>query len=114
MKHANQSELAGKTVKIKPDVKHFQQPDFGGSDYRVEDWWDRVSGQSWRDCNGNPACMVYGYRAGMSETPISNDDEVLYGKVGALGHLVHISEIENEYGSGGKKGKRVKDAKTLV
>jgi len=95
MIHTNQSELAGKTVKIKQDVKHFQQPDFGGSDYRVEDWWDRIAGKSWRDCNGNLACIVYGIRAGMAYPSIPSDDEVLYGKVGVLGHLVHISEIED-------------------
>lgn len=95
MIHNSESTLAGKTVKIKPHVKHFQNPDFSGSDYRVEDWWDRLSGKSWRDCNGNLACMVYGLRAGMAEPRIPNDDEVLYGKVGYSGHLVHISEIED-------------------
>ncbi len=95
MLHTKQSELAGKTVKIKPDVQHFQQSDFGGSDFIVEDWWDRISGESWRNCNGNPACMVYGMRTGMSASLIPNNDEVLYGKVGPFGHLVHITEIEN-------------------
>ena len=95
MLHTTSSALAGKTVKIKLNAKHFQQPDFGGSDFSVEDWWDKVSGKTWRNCNGNPACMVYGMRAGMSEIPIPPDDEVLYGKVGSLGHLVHISEIES-------------------
>ena len=94
MIHSTQSELAGKVVKIKPHVKHFQQPNFGGSDFRVEDWWDRISGKSWGDCNGNPACMVYGFRIGMSNMQIPPDNEVLYGKVGCLGHLVHITEIE--------------------
>lgn len=91
--HSEKSPLAGQTVKIKADVKHPQVKDFGGSDYRVEDWWDKVAGQSWMDCKGNPACLVYAARTGFSSQNIPPDDEVLYGKVGCLGHLVHISEI---------------------
>ncbi len=94
MLHATSSDFAGKTVKIKPGVKHPQVSDFGGSEYRVEDWWDRVSEGSWMDAKGNPACLVYAMRTGFSENPTPMDDEVLYGKVGMFGHLVHISEIE--------------------
>ena len=94
MKHKTPSKYAGQTLMIKEDVKHPQYPDFGGSEFRVEDWWDRVSGQSWGDCNGNPACIIYGFRAGHAGIP--PDDEVLYGKVGAFGSLVHISELEVE------------------
>lgn len=92
MPHKDRSELAGTTVKIKDGVDHPQCENFGGSEFRVEDWWDRVSGKPWGDCEGNPACMVYGIRAGFNGLPL--DNEVLYGKVGAFGHLVHISEIE--------------------
>ena len=92
--HTEPSALAGTTVKIKAGVKHFQVPDFGGAEYRVEDWWDRVGGKSWMDCNGNPACMVYAVRSGFADPPIPTDNEVLYGKIGYYGHLVHISEIE--------------------
>jgi hypothetical protein len=92
--HEQPSKYAGKMVRIKPEVKHFQVPSFGRSEFRVEDWWDRVSGRSWREANWNPAAAVYGFRAGMAALP--KDDEVLYGKVGSYGHLVHISEIEGE------------------
>jgi len=37
--------------------------------------------------------MIYGMRCGLSEIPIPIDNEVLYGKIDGLGHLVHISEI---------------------
>lgn len=93
MLHKDSSPLAGKTVHIKENVEHFQFPNFGGSEYRVEDWWDRVANKSWMDCDGNPACLVYAMR-GAGQTPI--DDEVLYGKVGGFGHLVHITEIEEK------------------
>lgn len=91
--HKEQSELAGKIVKIKKEVTHPQVEDFGGSEFRVEDWWDKLTGKSWGDCIGNAACIIYACRAGMS-LDIPADDEVLYGKIGIFGHLVHISEIE--------------------
>lgn len=92
MKHELSSPLFRQTVKIKKDVVHPQIKNFGGSDYYVEDWWDKVSGQSWMDSDGNPACLVYSMRIAFADLPF--DDEVLYGKVGMFGHLVHISEIE--------------------
>lgn len=93
--HVEPSPLAGKTIKIKETAQHFQVPEFGGSEYRVEDWWDRVIGKSWMNCDGNPAAMIYGMRSGVQHLPL--DDEVLYGKIGAYGHLVHISEIDGEH-----------------
>ena len=92
--HKESSSLVGKTVRIKKSSKHFQQPKFGGGEYRVEDWWDKLTGKSWMNSNGNPACMVYGRRGADNCLPI--DDEVVYGKMNGLGHLVHISEIETE------------------
>lgn len=93
MKHAEPSPLAGQTVRIKSDVKHPQYPNFGGSDFKVEDWWDRVAGKSWMFCDGNPGCIVYAIRTGLGGK-VPTDDEVLYGKVGSYGSLVHIGEIE--------------------
>ena len=95
MIHNKPSELAGKIVKIKKDATHFQLDNFGGSDFRVEDWWDRVTGRSWMIANGNPAAIIYAMRSSHQIRAIPTDDEVLYGKIGSLGHLVHISEIED-------------------
>lgn len=86
------SPLAGKVVRIKAGITHPQVSGFGGSEYHVEDWWDRVAGKSWMDCNGNPACLIYAMRSGFDGLP--TDDQVLYGKIDGLGHLVHMSEIE--------------------
>lgn len=88
--HTSPSGYAGKTVKIKQSAKHPQFHNFGGSEFRVEDWQDRVMGRSWMSCDGNPACLVYAMR--MMSLPF--DNEVLYGNVGIFGCLVHISEIE--------------------
>jgi hypothetical protein len=84
------SPYAGKTVKIRADVPN---PPNGaviaGQEYLVEDWWVNASGGSWMDSQ-TPAAWMYAART--AGTPI--DNEVPYGKVGSLGHLVHVSEIE--------------------
>ena len=93
--HQDKSALAGKTVRVADWVNHPQFVGFGGAHIEIEDWWDRVSGKSWMDCNGNPACLVCAVRAGFSGKPIPTDNEVLYGKThDGLGHLVHLSEVE--------------------
>jgi len=94
MLHNEKSLLAGKKVKIKKGIKHPQILNFGGSEILIEDWSDRVIGQSWMFANGNPACLIYAVRTGFSKLNIPTDNEVLYGKINGLGHLVHISELE--------------------
>jgi len=86
--------MAGKTVRIKAGIVHPQVENFGGSEYRLEDWWDRCAGKSWMRCDRNPACLIYAIRIGFALEPLPNDDEVVYGKVGHLGHLLHVSELE--------------------
>jgi hypothetical protein len=66
--------------------------ELAGRQFRIEDWWDHVSGTSWRDADGNPAALQYAVRAMVQGLP-ANDD-VVYGKVGALGYLVHVTEVE--------------------
>lgn len=81
--HNEVHPLAGETVQVK----------IGGEvhDYYLEDWWDHLTGKGWGTSDGNFAAMNYGMRAGQSGLPW--DDEVVYGKIGAFGHLVHVSEI---------------------
>lgn len=95
--HQNAHPLAGKTVTIAghPDDIHS-----GPVEYTIEDYWDRVSGISWMDANGNPACLKYAIRTGTGQTigganvPLLTD-EVVYGKVGPFGHLLHVNELPN-------------------
>ena len=54
----------------------------------IEDWWDRIAGKSWGVCDGNPACLDYAFRCSRIT---GFDDEVIYGKVGGSGKLVHVS-----------------------
>ncbi len=92
--HTKPHPLAGKTVRIKAHVTHPQNDKFGGAELRIEDWHDRIAGQSWMDCNGNPACIIYAMRTGLATHDVPTDNEVVYGKVGPFGHLVHVSELE--------------------
>lgn len=85
MNHSEMHPTAGQVVIIK-------RGEHAGQEYRVEDYWDRVSGKSWMHSAGNPACLMYAIRAGKAVLP--PDDEVLYGKIGPFGHLVHVSELE--------------------
>ena len=82
--HNEDHPLAGKTVIIKSGS-------MSGAEYRIEGWWDKLTGGSWGNAQGNPAALKYAFRGATDNLPM--DDEVLYGKVGLLGHLVHASEI---------------------
>lgn len=78
--------FAGKTIQI--DI-----PGIGTGYFWIEDWWDRVSGESWMFAQGNPAALKYAMRSGMRRPSLPTDDEVVYGKFEGLGHLVHASEL---------------------
>lgn len=91
--HPEPHPLAGKTVTISDSaVDSVQGAVVSGAQYKIEDWWDRVGGKSWSEMNGNPGCLHYAFRAEANGLPA--DDEVVYGKIDAFGHLVHVSEIE--------------------
>ncbi len=81
--HPNQHPLAGATVAI------------DGISCRVEDWWDRVSGSSWRAMSASTVVIVY--KARVAGRGLPPDDDVVYVHHGAgrqqMGLLVHESEI---------------------
>jgi hypothetical protein len=87
-----QHPLAGKTVKIK-DAGACNGEVAEGQEYRIEDWWDKATGGSWMYADGNPAALKYAIRAGTAKPGLPLDDEVVYGKIGSFGHLLHASEI---------------------
>jgi hypothetical protein len=82
--HSQPFEGAGKTYAL--DAKGIDSETI-----RVEDYWDRVTGQSWMFASGNPSALKYAVRAGVAGIPA--DDEVVYGKVDGFGHIVHVSEL---------------------
>lgn len=91
MNHSAPHPASCTTVKLAKEVK----TNFGtlpvGFEFQVEDYWDRITGGSWMDAEGNPAALVYAMRSAFAGLP--TDDEVLYGKAKGLGVLVHVSEI---------------------
>lgn len=83
----------GETVRIRDGVTDPAQGQVvGGAGYRIEDLWTNVAGKSWTVSDGNPAALRYAIRSAANGLPL--DDDVLYGKIGHSGHLVHVSEIE--------------------
>ena len=62
------------------------------TEFIAEDYWINISGMAWMECNGNPACIDYAYRAGIKNLPY--DNKVVYGKIGGLGYLLHESELD--------------------
>lgn len=85
------TDLADKTVTVTTALPLFNQADTTVQ-YRIEGYWKDIAGTSWMFATGNPACLSYAMRAGLSGLPV--DDDVLYGKTpDGLGHLVHVSEI---------------------
>jgi hypothetical protein len=91
------SEYAGKVVKLALKVRPgFEDApgilELQGQEMVVEDWWLNVYGESWMWAKGNPAALKYALRTGFA-CDVPTDDNVLYGKVGLFGHLVHVSEV---------------------
>jgi hypothetical protein len=93
VKHQDPHPRSGEVVRLKEGIEH-PQYEIAGAEFMIEDWWDHLTGGSWMFADGNPACMIYAMR-GMG-LPI--DDEVVYGKIGSMGVLVHVSEIEDDDG----------------
>ena len=86
--HADPSPLAGQTVRIREGVTDPTQGlVVGGAEYRL-------GVGSWMTAQGNPAALHYALRTGLNGSDVPTDDEVLYGKIGTLGHLVHVSEVD--------------------
>ena len=84
--HQEPHPQAGQFVKIVAG-------EFAGETLHLEDWQDRVAkGMSWMFMDGHPASMMYAMRAGMAGLPM--DNEVVYGHIGGLGHMLHVSELE--------------------
>jgi acetylornithine deacetylase/succinyl-diaminopimelate desuccinylase-like protein len=92
VKHTAMHPLAGQTVKVTPAAAVYGHSDTTPFEFCIEDWNDRVFGQSWMDMSGHPASLGYAMRSVVGRLPL--DNEVVYGKdEGGLGHLVHVSEF---------------------
>ena len=91
-------KYAGETVKIKNGVGNgLQVGDMIGMDFTIEDWCENVIGCSWMNAYGNPAaieCALRHSKYGDNNNVPAFDNDVVYGKVGILGHLFHVNELE--------------------
>lgn len=93
MIHSNRHSLAGKTVTLNSKAKDIIQGQVvPGAKFVVEDYWDRIGGKSVWLTTGNFAAMNYALRNQTAGLPM--DEEVVYGKINGLGHIVHVSEID--------------------
>lgn len=92
--HEEKHPLADQKVKIKLAAP-FSLAEASWTDedpeYLIEDWYDRVAGQSWMFSNGNLAALNYAVRSVHGDLPL--DDNVVYGKIHGLGYILHQSEI---------------------
>lgn len=63
----------------------------------VEDWADRVWGDSWGIQDGNPTAMIYAIRVGflrnVEPNAFESVEEVVYVKSDGLAMLVHDTEL---------------------
>lgn len=89
MVHDEVSPLAQTTVKL---IHH---DDYRGGlvSFTVDDWWDRVQGDSWHESRHHLALSYAGRRQSYS---LPEDDNVLYGRLADGSEcLIHVSEIED-------------------
>lgn len=83
------SSLANKELKI---IKGYLQ----GNTIVIEDWWKKITGRHWKvDAFSNPAAYNYCVHHQCDyEINDKSVDWVLYGKIGGLGYLVNVNELE--------------------
>ncbi|MFF9097611.1 hypothetical protein ACF1AX_31375 [Streptomyces sp. NPDC014802] len=92
--HHTPHHLAGQSVTVTPTAPLYGYANTEPLQFRVEDWHDRVFGQSWMTYVGNAASLGYAIRSVDGGLP--TDNEVIYGKCPrGFGHLVHVSEIQD-------------------
>lgn len=94
MQHTESHPLARQTVVLNEKAADAARGVVvAGEEFVIEDWWDKLTGKSWMFSDGNPAALQYAMRSGLADGAIPLDDEVVYGKIGNFGHLVHVSEL---------------------
>lgn len=91
LKHPTPSPLAGKTVRVKPGVKH-HLPGFPGGKVAVVDWFDRETGLPWLIAVNHQAAVDYGRHCGENCLPTNN--EVVLGTFRGREVVVHLSELD--------------------
>lgn len=92
--HEKAHPLAGREVYVGPgDHKDPQGEIVEGAVYAVEDWADRVYGTDPWMAQGNPAMLYYAVRSIAADIGGAGDPNIVYGKIGPFGHILHESEL---------------------
>lgn len=67
-----------------------------GNSIVIEDWWKKIAGEDWQtSAFHNPTAYIYGlnHQSEYCNHSVSVN-WVLYGKIGGLGYLVNVNELE--------------------
>lgn len=86
---------AGRAYRLKPHDPKFFEDKYGEA---TPVWVAEAPSRAiwpnggWGMQDGNPACLIYAMRSGLSGAGFSADDP-WYGKIGHLGELVDVAEI---------------------
>ncbi|MEG1482572.1 hypothetical protein [Clostridium sp.] len=81
--------MQGKTVRI-----HSKDSQIDGKEYWIEGYWETITGSSWLDIPfDNMPIAVANYAMRTIGEPFGDCENVLYGKIGLFGYLVHESEL---------------------
>ncbi len=62
-----------------------------GDLFHVGDWWERISPGPWMTAAHDRAAAKYTVRSEAAGLP--TDGEIVYGQIGGVGYLVHVSEL---------------------
>lgn len=83
MIHSEPSPLANTTVTLSSGP-------YEGSEYNIQDYWDRIFGGSWMESD-SPYAVEYTIHGLSYRVPM--DDEVLYGEIDGIGHIVRVAWV---------------------
>lgn len=98
MIHDLPSIYAGMTVRVRSDISFYAFPQFATMVVAIQDYYDRVTGNSWTGGKGfsitqlNMPVALYAIRQRINNLP--PDDEVLWGVMNGQNILLHVTEIE--------------------
>jgi len=86
--HNSKHPLAGMEVTIKKGLLKDRT-------IRIDDWWDRATGDLWKKNTGSPEVLMYLRRleAQAGEFPLPKDEDVVLGQVGGIKQIVHVLEF---------------------
>ena len=92
MTHREPHQNRRKTTTVRRNLSTIP-PTKKGAQLVIDDWADRVLGRPIDECIGNPAATVYALRCAHDDVPHETFGEAVYGTIGKVGVIVHVSEF---------------------